>query len=106
MSKHYVHNIFSLLLIKKMSEKYKSFEASEIRMQFWPRVTSEILVKIFFLNGTFFTKVLSQEYYNPPKLQLLPSASPLPPPPSSSFDHTHQWLLRKHKWFVLEYDRT
>ena len=61
MSKHYVRNIFSLLLMKKISEKYKSFKVSESRMQFWPRVTSEILIKIFFLNGRFFTKVLSQE---------------------------------------------
>ena len=106
---------FSLLLIKEF-EKYKSFKASEIRMQFGPRVTSEILVKIFFLNGTFFTKVLRQQYDNPPKLQPPPPHTHCPPPLqaalpqltkfSSSQNHTHQWLLRKHKWFILEYDRT
>ena len=57
MTKHYVHNIFTLLLIKQNFEKYKSFKAaSESQTQFWSRVTSEIPAKIFFLNGKFFTK--------------------------------------------------
>ena len=81
MSKYYVHNIFILLLIKEISEKYKSFKAApEKRTQFWTRISSEIPVKISFLNGEFFTKVLSQEYCHPPKLHpTLPFPHPHPP---------------------------
>ena len=61
MSKHYVHNIFTLFLIKQIFEKYKSSRAApKNRTQFWSRITSVVtffycLVLIqstYFLSGS------------------------------------------------------
>ena len=44
MNNPYVHNIFTMLLIKQIFEKNKSLRvASKSRMRFWPRITPGVV---------------------------------------------------------------